>query len=70
MDCMENIHPSFYIIRMGACIAGKTPSGHTVAMVNFRVGRYEVGIGVVFPGVRCEALFGLSYRIRKMIGRQ
>jgi uncharacterized heparinase superfamily protein len=84
MESYLHIHPDFQIIRMGDCIAIKTSSGHTVAMVDL-VGPADTRLeqGWYFPefGVKhanhvivfsCsqEAPFGLSYRIRKMIGRQ
>ncbi len=84
MDSYLHVHPDFHIIRMGTCIAIKAPSGHTVAMVDL-LGPADTRLeqGWYFPefGVKHEnhvivfscsqdAPFGLSYRIRKMIGRQ
>lgn len=84
MDSYLHIHPDFQIIRMGACIAIRAPSGHTLAMVDV-LGPADTRLeqGWYFPefGVKhenhvivfsCsqEAPFGLSYRIRKMPGQQ
>jgi len=84
MDSYLHIHPDFHIIRMGACIAIKASSGHTVAMVDV-LGSADTRLeqGWYFPefGVKHEnhvivfscsqdAPFGLSYRIRKVVGRQ
>lgn len=83
MESYLHIHPDFHIIRMGDCIAIKTSSGHTIAMVDL-VGPADTRLeqGWYFPefGVKqenhvivfsCsqEAPFGLSYRIRKMSAR-
>lgn len=84
MDSYLHVHPDFHIIRMGACIAIKAPSGDTVAMVDvlgpadtrLEQGWYFPEFGVKYENpvivFSCsqEAPFGLSYRIRKMPGRQ
>ncbi|MBH0176737.1 MAG: alginate lyase family protein [Nitrospira sp.] len=83
MESYLHVHPDFHIIRMGACIAIKASSGHTIAMVDV-LGTADTRLeqGWYFPefGVKHEnhvivffcsqaAPFDLSYRIRKMAGQ-